>query len=34
VTTHTKLPEGTSILAHVCLVTYMQSDENGDDLGE
>lgn len=34
VTTHTKLPKGTSILAHVCLATYMQSDENGDDLGE
>lgn len=34
VTTHTQLPQGTSILAHVCLATYMQSDENGDDLGE
>ena len=33
VTTHTKLPTGTSILAHKCLVTYMQSDEDGDNLG-
>ena len=29
--THTKLPNKTSILAHVCLTTYTESDEDGDD---
>lgn len=28
--THTSMPSGTSILAHVCLATYTESDEEGD----
>lgn len=33
VTTHTQLPVGTSILAHVCPCNYTQSDEPGDNNG-
>ena len=33
VTTHTQLPVGTSILAHVCPCNYTQSDEPGDNDG-
>lgn len=32
VTTHTKLPTGTSILAHKCEANFTQSDEEGDDI--
>ena len=28
--THTKVPYGTSILAHVCLTTYTESDEENE----
>ena len=34
VTTHTKLPQGASILAHRCQANYMQSDEEGDEIGD
>lgn len=32
VSTQTKLPNETSILAHVCEATFTQSDEEGDDI--
>ena len=32
VTTHTKLPRNTSILAHVCEANFTQSDESSDDI--
>ena len=31
--THSDIPSGSSILAHVCLVTFTQSDENGEEVG-
>lgn len=31
IATHTDLPAGTSILAHVCEATFMQSDEQEDE---
>lgn len=33
VTTHTKLPSNTAILAHICPATFTQSDEDGDEVG-
>lgn len=33
VTTHTKLPINTAILAHICPATFTQSDEDGDEVG-
>ena len=33
VTTHTKLPINTAILAHICPATFTQSDEEGDEVG-
>lgn len=31
IATHTDLPSGTSILAHICEATFMQSDEQEDE---
>lgn len=31
IATHTDLPAGTSILAHICEATFMQSDEQEDE---
>lgn len=31
IATHTDLPTGTSILAHICKATFMQSDEQEDE---
>jgi len=33
VTTHTKLPSNTAILAHICPATFTQSDEDGEEVG-
>lgn len=33
VATHTTLPVGTSILAHICEATFTQSDEDDEDIG-
>lgn len=33
VATHTTLPIGTSILAHVCPANYTQSDQENEDIG-
>lgn len=33
VTTHTRLPINTAILAHICPATFTQSDEDGDEVG-
>lgn len=34
VSTHAYLPDGTSVLAHVCPATYTASDEEGDEIAE
>jgi hypothetical protein len=34
VATHTTLPAGTSVLAHICQANYTQSDSENEDIGD